>query len=135
MALDALRRFLLVNTKLIKTACITKTVLLSLITISLSLSSSNTYIIYQQPATLAEEKPQNYSNKSTIVGGYDLSQIESHSAVCLSVRRKEKNVFPVACRRPLRREGRKPKAQYIQGNAKALSSSPFYPTTLLDKYI
>ena len=46
MALDALRRFLLVNIKLIETAYITKTVLLSLIIISLSLSSLNTYTIY-----------------------------------------------------------------------------------------
>ena len=33
-------------------------------------------------------------------------------------------------RGPVRREGRKPKARYIQGNAKALSSGPFYPTTV-----
>ena len=46
MALDALRRFLLVNTKFMETAYITETVLLSLITISLSLSSLNIYIIY-----------------------------------------------------------------------------------------
>ena len=46
MALDTLRRFLLVNAKLIETAYITKTILLSLITISLSLSFLNIYIIY-----------------------------------------------------------------------------------------
>jgi len=28
------------------------------------------------------------------------------------------------------REGEKPKARYIQENAKALSSGPFYPTTI-----
>ena len=46
MALDALRRFLLVNTKLMETAYITETVLLFLIIISLSLSSLNMYTIY-----------------------------------------------------------------------------------------
>ena len=46
MASDALRRFLLVNAKLAETAYITETVLLSLIMISLSLSSLNTYTIY-----------------------------------------------------------------------------------------
>ena len=29
------------------------------------------------------------------------------------------------------REGEKPKARYIQENAKALRSGPFYPTTLV----
>jgi len=31
------------------------------------------------------------------------------------------------------REGEKPKARYIQENAKALSSGLFYPTTILVK--
>ena len=62
MALDTLRRFLLVNIKPIETAYTIGTAQLYLTITNLSLSSLNMYITYQQLAIPAKKKPLNYFN-------------------------------------------------------------------------